>query len=431
VNLDLELILAAIKGGKEALRVMQEQDVESSLLESAEPKLILDYLYQYQKAYDDFPSEDLLKGKLDIKLLPEGEPRDLRFLIDELHNRKLHKNIQVGLHHALGFLEQKDPRASLDSLEDLIRSLRRDERGDARPQSITALGPEVLAHYNLIKSGARGITTPWATMNNMTLGFWPAQLIMFAARTGMGKTWIALIMAHYAWSQGHRVLMGTTEMTKLDIAIRFHAIEYRLNYYDFLHGDLTEFAERALEQGIEGIMEDDRIQVIGGDFDFKPETLEAAIDDLESNIAFLDGAYLLKSKGQSRTEQAANSFNELKRISNRRNIPMVVTHQFNRNVKKDQAHTVTGENIGLTDVAEWNSSLAFGLVQDEEMRLDKRMDIITMKIREGLKENLTIRWDFENMDFSEMEQVADGGGGDADELGAEVDDLDGEDEVPF
>jgi replicative DNA helicase len=147
--------------------------------------------------------------------------------------------------------------------------------------------------------------------------------------------------------------------------------------------------------------------VIGGGFDFRIESLEAAIDNKKPDLVVLDGAYLLKMKGDTRTEQAANIFNELKRLANRRELPIVVSSQFNRGVDKNQKNSVGPEKIALTDVAGWNADLIFALSMTEDMRKEKRMELLPMKFREGVGKSFEINWDFEGMNFSERASGAD------------------------
>jgi hypothetical protein len=121
------------------------------------------------------------------------------------------------------------------------------------------------------------------------------------------------------------------------------------------------------------------------------------------DVVFFDGAYLMKTDGNSRTEQAAGVFNELKRIGNQSKVGMVASTQFNREVKKNSPNTAQIESVGLTDVAGWNADAMFALLQTEDMEADRRMHIKNLKTREGAKvEDFDCVWDIPQMKFEEI-----------------------------
>jgi len=150
------------------------------------------------------------------------------------------------------------------------------------------------------------------------------------------------------------------------------------------------------------LMEEQGLYIVGGDFDFRIETLEAGIDDCQPDIVLLDGAYLLKGDGDGRTERAANSYDNIKRLAKRMRIPLVATTQFNRQAKVNSAASASVEKIALSDAAGWNADLVYGLVQTEDMKRDGRMIIKPMKFREGIGEDVECLWDFLTMDFREV-----------------------------
>jgi replicative DNA helicase len=131
--------------------------------------------------------------------------------------------------------------------------------------------------------------------------------------------------------------------------------------------------------------------------------------DEKPDLVIVDGAYLMKVPGLTRTERAANVFDELKRIAKRSKAAVVATMQFNREVKINQAKTVQADSIAMTDVAGWNADLIFGLIQTEEMKKNKRLAFKPLKVREGESEEIECNWNFEKMDFSEIPKAAFGG----------------------
>lgn len=71
--------------------------------------------------------------------------------------------------------------------------------------------------------GKTGIITGFPTLDKLTGGFQPGDLIILAARPAMGKTSIALNMALAAAKSGAKVLFFSTEMTKEQLGQRLLA----------------------------------------------------------------------------------------------------------------------------------------------------------------------------------------------------------------
>lgn len=267
------------------------------------------------------------------------------------------------------------------------------------------------------------------------------------------NTWVSLLVTEHAWagypvwvkkadgkiaeeSRKHRVLYVTTEMSKLRIALRFYAIREHLPYGRLRSGSLTAFEEEKLQKSTTGSLKESGLDIVGGNFDFRVETLAAAIDESKPEMVVIDGIYLIQVPGKDRIEKAANAFSEVKRMATQKKVPIVVTSQFNREVKANQAATARVESVALTDAAVWHSTLVFGMVQTDEQKVEKRMQIKQLKVRDGFGEDFDVDWDFEMMNFSEVKKgstLAGGASGisDALSIGDGVGDTGPTEEAPF
>lgn len=418
LDLDKALVSSLLKAGKPGLHVAREKGLRVELLEGA-GKTAYEFVIEYVGQYDDIPSPQVVYGKIGVELEEVAEP--VAFFVDEVLNRALHNDLRKRYQGVIEHIEKAKPHEALAEIETMLRAVRQTHSNiQTRVESIPRLFGEVVNYYDRIKSGARGILTPWATVNDETLGFWPEDLVLFAARLGIGKTWSAAILGQHAWAAGHRVLFATTEMSQARIAMRFAALHFKLSYSRLRKALLDVYEEQKFRDGVKDIMDSEGLYVIGGDFDFRPASYEAAIEECEPVLAIFDGAYLLKGDGHNRFEQAANAFNELKRICKRTGVPNVVTMQLNRDAKKGgggggnasggggAGAGVNADNIALTDVAGWNADLAFGLMQTEDMKRDRRMRMKPLKVREGEGEEFELNWNLESMDFTELPRAGKG-----------------------
>lgn len=399
MDLDTSLASAILTAGRAGIRATVDSGLTEDMLEG-EGKDAYRFIVSFFKQYNDVPSLPVLERETGILLHPTTEP--LPYIINAIYDRKLHKLLHGGIKGLIDLLDKKEPSKGKEAVENLLRDIRKFDTRTALVESLPALGDKVIAYYEKIKRGERGIQTPWPTINDATLGLWPEDLVLLVARMGIGKSWTALLLAGTAWDQGKKVLVATTEMSKETMAQRYLATKFKLPYRDFRQGKLDSFSEKKFYDGVRQIASSPNLNIVGGDFDFSMDTFAGVVMDEKPDLVIVDGAYLLRVPGVTRTERAANVFDELKRIAKRSKAAVVATMQFNREVKVNQAKTVQADSIAMTDVAGWNADLIFGLIQTEEMKKNKRMAFKPLKVREGESEEIECNWDFERMDFSEI-----------------------------
>jgi replicative DNA helicase len=435
VDYDKGLVAALLREGPSSVRKAR-QLVPLDYL-TGDGKKALEFVQKYTSDHRATPSLQLVQQHTRVDLDPDpigasnGElDAPSSFWIDNIVDRRLHTQLQKGLQESLKHLQDEAPKDALFIMEKALQEIRKDRLAtEAKVETLGPLSKKVWQYYLDIQAGKRGILSPWATINDMTLGFWPGDLALFVARIGVGKTWAAVLLANAAWTAGHKVLFATTEISRVRIAMRFLCVHYRLNYRDFRMGRLTDFSEAKLKGALKEIMDDANLYVAGGDFDFQIDNFATCIEEIDPEFIIVDGAYLLRVEGKNRNERAANAFDELKRIANRYETPIAATTQFNREAKQNVASTAKLENIGLTDVAGQNADLAFALMQTDDMKREKRLTMNSMKVREGEGKDLELNWDFETMNFSERPAE---GAGDAVESDYIADDSDGDNtNVPF
>jgi len=401
VDLDLAFVSALLSEGGDGWRRAVEKGIRAEDL-SGEGRQVYDYTHEHLQLYGTMPAADIVGARLSIEL---PKPQDsVLFFSDEINNRKLHSALQGGVSSIATRLRDGKPQDAYIALEELVSKLRKEQVVGSRVRPFADTLDEAWAFYERLKAGETGVLTPWATLNEATLGFWPEDLIIVAARQGVGKSWLALIMAMHAWLSGKRVLFATTEMAQMAISMRFIALHQKLAFNSFRHGKLGIFAEEKVLKNLEDLKQAEGLWIIGGNFDFRTDSLDAAIEEVQPDLTIADGAYLLDApdSGTTRTDKAAAAFNELKRIAKRRKTAVLATTQFNRSASNDKSGSIKLENIGLTDVVGWNADLAIGLIQSDDMRTDKQMGVKPLKVREGFCRDFTLQWDLETMDFREI-----------------------------
>ena len=410
------LVAALLREGKDAVRRARERGIKSEHLTSDGQKL-LEFVYEFTTKYGDVPAVAVIEARTGVVLddgitdIPDGPAA---YFIDATVQQRLHQTVNAGVDEANTFLCNKDAESALKSMEATARAARSSLLVDSPLATPEQLGTKVLELYERTKSGKRGIQTPWASINEETYGLWPQELFLMVARLGKGKTWLAVCMAHHAWWLGqHKVLFATTEMAKEKIYQRMCALHLKLPYDDLRKGRLDAFAEKRLREGLIEMAARPNLTIVGGDFDFKVESFQAAVEAAEPELVILDGAYLLKVEGASRTERMANGWDVIKRMAHTTHCPFFVTMQFNRDVKGNKADNMDPSTVALSDTAGWNADVMYGLYQTDDMKKARQAGLKPLKSREGAGVgDALINFDFENMDFTEIGGAV--GGSDAD-----------------
>lgn len=406
MDLNTIFVASVLAEGLPAVRRAAEKGVDGDCLKGKGLRawvFVLDYVSKYQTT----PDAAMVESKTGVMLPspPANVPAEV--WIDEVLNDRLHNAVGTQLGRIDALYNASQPHAAYAQFEDSVRELRRLGIGVSKTVSLPSLLPEFLAYYERLEAGETGILTPWPTVNEATLGFWPEDFVLYVARLGVGKSWTLIILADHAWAvQKRRVLFVTTEMGRQKILQRWVSVHKKYPYNELRRARLGSFVKQKMMEWIDEVVSAEGLYIIGGDFDFRVESLEAAIEESEPDIVFLDGAYLLKVPGDGRTERAANSFDELKRMAKRNHIPLVASTQFNREVKGSKLSSAGPEKIALSDAAGWNADLIFGLMRTDDMVRDKRMVQLPLKFREGLGEEVETHWDFDTMNFDELPKGA-------------------------
>jgi replicative DNA helicase len=402
MDLDIAFSSALVRAGTiEDVQKILYSGFDAEWVRNEDQRKVVRFVLDYAKEYKSMPTAEMVEGKLGVKIdTVQGAPG---FFLDEVINRQLHATLSTVVKKVIAPLEARDPKAALAAYEEGLRTLRDMGAGYSRTVSLLSYGQQFLDFYDKLKAGFRGVQTPWPSINESTLGFWPEDLILFVARLGIGKTWTLVQIARHAYRvEKKKTLLITTEMSQIKIAQRFYAVDLKVPYDDLRRGKLTAFVEDKFRQDVLAMQAEDGLYIAGGDFDFRIESLEAAIQECEPDLLIIDGVYLLKVNGDGRTEKAANTFDEVKRVAKRNHIPVVISTQFNREAKANKASSVSVEKIALSDAAGWNADLVYGLVQTEDMKRDKRLIMKPLKFREGVGEDIECWWDFDTMNFDEL-----------------------------
>jgi replicative DNA helicase len=328
--------------------------------------------------------------------------------------RVIYKAQEVAAH---GFNDRgvEEVERSMDGLLNAAAALARTRM----PARLTDMGGGVVELYRKVAGGYRGIELPWPTVSNMTAGLWPKTVTIFVARPGVGKTFVAVIAARFAWICGKRVLIISPEMSKEEIAERFFVVEAGVSYANVMRGELSDFELPRLTATVDRLRGEDGLWIMDSDDDLSPKGMEAAIRACKPHLVAVDSIYDIKVKGERR-DRVLTALDWMKKSAREMGYASVGFAQQNRvaELSEKKGGGARLGTIALADEIGQDSHAVFALEQTKDMRADKTMRIKRLKLRRGTAiRDVLVNWDFDKMKFDEI-----------DENDGEFDD---QDDVPF
>jgi replicative DNA helicase len=185
-------------------------------------------------------------------------------------------------------------------------------------------------HRNLVTGQATG----WPTLDEMTSGLQPSDLIVVAARPGMGKTSFALNIAQHAAREGRRVGVFSLEMSREQLFLRLLTGQARVDAHRLRTGRL-------------GREEWDRLSHAIGDLAgiplFIDDTAGAGVLEMRAksrrlkmeqglDLLIIDYLQLMRGRGrfENRNQEISEISRSLKELAKELNLPVIAISQLSR-----------------------------------------------------------------------------------------------------
>lgn len=373
---------------------------------------VYDRLNAHVIAHGELPSLEFLRRHVEIEEPDSPEPYGVWY--DEYTNRALYNRFNDLLPQIQRDLAETQSREALDRVVRFIEethTIRTDGQRDLT--NVVEVGQEVIAEFERLRTlrGLSGIPSNWETLDHTTHGFQNGDLIVFAARPGVGKTTALIKLALEAHNAGHIPLFVSMEMRRVQIGARLMAMASGLNMQALRSGELTSLAEYRLQETIERHRAAQPFYVVEGQFRQSVNELMSLVHSLRPNILIVDGAYLLRLPSVTSRmplwERIGEIAQVLKNIAVTCNIPVIVSFQINREGgRRDRSGQDTGvEHLQLSDAIGQLASLIVAIFSDEggdDLGAARQRRMRILKGREGESGQWFIHWDWTTCNFSEV-----------------------------
>ena len=396
-------IRALVENGYEAFA---KEQFSLDVLDDSTKK-VLEAVEEYYHTHKCTPSLGLVENIADtsFKDVPQGE---LSFWIDLLVKRYAYNRLK-SLNNKIGRMLESDAHDNIfGCLAQIADELTNTQNVRSSEGVKNMFDPEMVDEV-FSASDDYLCMTPWPSLNNSIGGLFPQDLTILSGRPGTGKTWLMLFMMVLAAKDNVPTLCVTTEMRYKAMYKRFWSIFFGLNYIDVKENRFADYVLDFIKQQMKEY--EGSVNLLGRSdksFQLKVEDIAKQVIVHKPKLLVIDGAYLLKSdkiKFNEKHNQVGEIFNLLKAMALSLDVSIVCTTQINR--------PSSDSKVGLHRLA-FSDNL--GMVADNVLMIDvegdtgdERRFIAPLKLREGSPvDKIFFNWDFENMDFGEIDAKSDG-----------------------
>lgn len=337
------------------------------------------------------------------------------YYLDQLRRRFVYNTINER-HEALrDFMANRDAVNAVAWLRDVLA-----EVGNTADESaITTLAArvdDVIEEYDSrkLRGGLAGVTLGWETADRLTLGAMGGDLIVYAGRPSMGKSWLLFESAYQAWLAGHSVAMISMEMSLQQVVRRWMGRHLGINPNFIRAGQLSQWTEDMLRGYGDLIAEMPNVFLLSGNMERSVSSVESIFMEHLPDKMYIDAAYLMTPEGQKyghlkKWESMSMVMSQLKQIGVRYDRPTAMTVQFNRNVKNSSTRELDMSDIGGSDSVPQDASIIFGIKKGLPPNETTRRQIEMMKNREGEIESFETSFQFTPPQMVEVDPEDDSG----------------------
>ena len=241
----------------------------------------------------------------------------------------------------LGFVEDDTADDLLDRAESMVFNIaqKRITRDFDKLKDTLYKTYERISKLYSRRAHVTGVSSGFTELDNLTAGFQDSDLIILAARPGMGKTALALNIAmNTAYNDKNPVAIFNLEMSKEQLALRLLCAYGKINSNRLRTGYLGEADWPRLTKAMNDLVEapvylDDTPNLSVLEIRSKARRLQKSY-----GLKFLVVDYIQLIRGNSRTDNRAQELSEISRqlkgLAKELNVPVLCLSQLSRKVEE-------------------------------------------------------------------------------------------------
>ena len=308
----------------------------------------------------------------------------------------------------------------LDAAEKMIYALR-SRKGVGGLIHISDVMQNVFDILNAAAESGRkipGISTGLSTLDDMILGLNKSELILIAARPGMGKTSIALNMAmHAAMNEKKNVAMFSLEMSREQLVTRLLSGASLVPSKNLQTGDISTQQWRDVTAAAQVLNDmemriDDNPTLTVSDMNAQCRRIK------NLDLVVIDYLQLMQSAGsghswsnESRTQAVSDISRMLKIMAKELQIPVVCLSQLSRANESRNDKRPQLSDLRESGAIEQDADVVIGLYREgyynSECENPYLTEAIILKNRKGSTGKVNLNWNPETTSFSCIDTIHD------------------------
>jgi len=254
----------------------------------------------------------------------------------------------------------------------------------------------------------RGLQCGFNDLDEMH-GFRPGDLIVLAARPGMGKTALALnLIERMSLNYSRGALLFSLEMPADQLMTRMLASHARINHSALRSGRLDAGMRQRITMSAAQFSQaklfiDDSSQPSLAEIRAKARRLKR---DGELDFLAVDYLQLLSTKAESRQQEVSVISRTLKAIAREMEIPVLALSQLNRSAEKRDSHKPMLSDLRESGAIEQDADMVMMLFREEYYNQTEEnaglADLLIAKNRHGSTRDIRLRFTGECMRFENL-----------------------------
>jgi replicative DNA helicase len=313
----------------------------------------------------------------------------------------------------LGYDESKQLRELIEEAETSLFNVSQQhvKQDIISLEAILAESFDRLDELHKDKQKIRGVPTGFRDLDNTLAGFQRSDLVILAARPSMGKTALALNLAHnVAVESNETVLVFSLEMSKEQLVDRLLSMQSGVDAWALRTGNLTDADFEKIGQAM-GVLSEAPIYI--------DDTAGITVSDLRTKarreahlrpLGLIIVDYLQLMSGGSRFGSEGNRVQEiseisrgLKGIARELNVPILALSQLSRSVESRSPQIPQLADLRESGSIEQDADVVMFIYREEYYNPDterkKLTDIFIKKHRNGPTGGVELRFENEKQRF--------------------------------
>jgi replicative DNA helicase len=286
----------------------------------------------------------------------------------------------------------EDPRKAADEAEGLIYAV---SRGDETEQvvSLHELVDESMAaleHIQQRDSAFAGVPTGFVDLDSLLSGLQKSNLIVIAARPGVGKSsFVTNVARNVAVDAGAPVAMFSLEMSRFEIGMRLLCAEARVAWDKVRSGRVATEEWTRIVEAAEVLHEAPLFIVDSGNVTIVDIRAKARRLKSKQGLGLIIVDYLQLMSGHMRTENRQQEIAEvsrsLKLLAKELEVPVIAVSQLNRNPESRADKRPQLSDLRESGAIEQDSDIVMFIHREDtdDPTVKGKADIIVAKHRNG------------------------------------------------